>query len=89
MGIVIIGPGGQSSTLEQLRDGHHNNYGTSNNSDANQFNSSPIATSPLYSTHKVNSHPHGEGWGGETWGKFAIPMVGGGGKHGGSSLSPW
>ena len=41
--------------------------GTSNNSDANQFNSSSIATSPLY-TKKYN-HPHGEGWG-ETWGKF-------------------
>ena len=22
-------------------------------------------------------------------GEFAVPMVGGGGKHGGSSLSPW
>ena len=28
--------------------------------------------------------PHGEGWG-ETWGKFAVPMVGGGGEHGGIS----
>ena len=55
---------------------------TSNNSDANQFNSSPIA---LYTKkYKVNSRPHGEGWG-ETWGKFAVPV----GKHGGSLPSPW
>ena len=67
---MLIGPGGQSSTLEHtvLR--------------YKQYNSSPIATSPLYTKkYKVNSHPHGEGWG-ETWGKFAVPMVGGGGNMG-------
>jgi hypothetical protein len=51
------------------------------NSDANQFNSSPIATSPLYTKIYKNSYPYGEGWG-ETWGKFAVPMVGGGGNMG-------
>ena len=82
---MLIGPGGQSSTLEQLnRSWRWPLYGTSNNSDANQFISSPIATSPLYTKKYVNSHryPHGEGCMGETWGKFAVPMVGGGGNMG-------